>query len=383
MANEKNKVPVYNEDLPQDSPKTVEKLKEISVMKEKQAAEKASPPKIEPPLDGRAEGELGLISTVLGCRENRDRIEFANDLKEFVLNKSRTEEEKKAKRSKQNLELASDYKLGMSMLLTNFVKDSTISNLARAMPKYEFISPSLALIIMSEVRKMLVDTDLIGILNEKSDEEKLPFDALRDLCSRFDKNFTDEHCAFITASYLTEIDEGTIFINFKEFLLDLKDTRSKDFEVTSGTHRPTSSIGSDGSDSEIKKIIRAGGSPLSDILNRSGKHTTGKKASMDEEHMLDIAEAIFIKMADLMIEKGRSVRGIFTKYAVPEIFPDRTVLELLSPPGFLEGMKETGVEELEEFEVACIMRVLAKPELDSAIILNEFVMIMENFGVMD
>ena len=100
MANEKNKVPVYNEDLPQDSPKTVEKLKEISVMKEKQAAEKASPPKIEPPLDGRAEGELGLISTVLGCRENRDRIEFANDLKEFVLNKSRTEEEKKAKRSK-------------------------------------------------------------------------------------------------------------------------------------------------------------------------------------------------------------------------------------------------------------------------------------------
>lgn len=29
------------------------------------------------------------------------------------------------------------------------------------------------------------------------------------------------------------------------------------------------------------------------------------------------------------------------------------------------------------------MRVLAKPELDSAVILNEFIMIMENFGVMD
>ena len=47
--------------------------------------------------------------------------------------------------------------------------------------------------------------------------------------------------------------------------------------------------------------------------------------------MLDVAEAIFIKLADLMTEKGRSVRGIFTKYAEPEIFPDRTVLELLSP----------------------------------------------------
>ena len=99
--------------------------------------------------------------------------------------------------------------------------------------------------------------------------------------------------------------------------------------------------------------------------------------------MLDISEAIFMKMADLMMEKGRTVRGIFTKYATPEIFPDRTILELLSPAGFLEGMKETGIDELQEFEIVCLMRVLAKPELDNSIILNEFVMIMENFGVMD
>ena len=99
--------------------------------------------------------------------------------------------------------------------------------------------------------------------------------------------------------------------------------------------------------------------------------------------MLDISEAIFMKMADLMMEKGRTVRGIFTKYSTPEIFPDRTILELLSPAGFLEGMKETGIDELQEFEIVCLMRVLAKPELDNSIILNEFVMIMENFGVMD
>ena len=34
-------------------------------------------------------------------------------------------------------------------------------------------------------------------------------------------------------------------------------------------------------------------------------------------------------------------------------------------------------------EAACLLRVLAKPELDNAIILNEFTMIMENFGVPD
>ena len=66
------------------------------------------------------------------------------------------------------------------------------------------------------------------------------------------------------------------------------------------------------------------------------------------------------------------------------------MLELLSPIGFLEGVKEataasgeTAVEELTEMEAACLLRVLAKPELDNAIILNEFTMIMENFGVPD
>ena len=37
-------------------------------------------------LDAKVDGELGLISTVLGCRGNRDRIEFAYDLKEYVEN---------------------------------------------------------------------------------------------------------------------------------------------------------------------------------------------------------------------------------------------------------------------------------------------------------
>lgn len=60
------------------------------------------------------------------------------------------------------------------------------------------------------------------------------------------------------------------------------------------------------------------------------------------------------------------------------------MLELLSPIGFLEGVKEAAaIEDLTEMEAACLLRVLAKPELDNAIILNEFTMIMENFGVPD
>jgi hypothetical protein len=62
--------------------------------------------------------------------------------------------------------------------------------------------------------------------------------------------------------------------------------------------------------------------------------------------------------------------------------PDQSnVLDLLSPLSFLEALKnELKMEELSEIEVACLMRVLAKPELENKIILNEFALIMENFG---
>ena len=56
-------------------------------------------------------------------------------------------------------------------------------------------------------------------------------------------------------------------------------------------------------------------------------------------------------------------------------------MELISPRGFLEGVREVGFEDVTELEAACLMKVLSKPELDNAVILNEFVLIMENFGI--
>ena len=58
-------------------------------------------------------------------------------------------------------------------------------------------------------------------------------------------------------------------------------------------------------------------------------------------------------------------------------------MELLSPIGFLEGIKELGITDLEEVEVACLMRVLTKPDLENAILLKELIVIMENFGIYD
>jgi hypothetical protein len=60
----------------------------------------------------------------------------------------------------------------------------------------------------------------------------------------------------------------------------------------------------------------------------------------------------------------------------------KAILELMTPSSFFEGVRvELKITEITELEAACLMRVLSKPELGNAIILNEFALIMENFGV--
>ena len=99
--------------------------------------------------------------------------------------------------------------------------------------------------------------------------------------------------------------------------------------------------------------------------------------------MLDIAEMCFVRMAEILLKHGVTVREIFSKYAVAEMLPEsKTVLELMIPSAFFQAVRlELGIKELSDLEAACMMRVLAKPELGNAIILNEFALIMENFGV--
>jgi hypothetical protein len=86
---------------------------------------------------------------------------------------------------------------------------------------------------------------------------------------------------------------------------------------------------------------------------------------IDEEEMLDIAERCFVKIAEAILEAGLTVRQAFNPYIIREDF-EGEALELLSPIGFLEGVKELGVVDLEEVEVACLMRVLTKADLENA-----------------
>jgi hypothetical protein len=54
-------------------------------------------------------------------------------------------------------------------------------------------------------------------------------------------------------------------------------------------------------------------------LDEEGKAATPASGKyMDEEEMLDVAEHCFIRMAESLIERGRTARSIFTKYSMPE-----------------------------------------------------------------
>ena len=77
LEHEKNKERLESEqkDDGKTKPAAEDKIQEGKAPAEAKAVNETK--KINIALHPRAEGELGLVSTVLGCRENRDRIEFA------------------------------------------------------------------------------------------------------------------------------------------------------------------------------------------------------------------------------------------------------------------------------------------------------------------
>jgi len=57
--------------------------------------------------------------------------------------------------------------------------------------------------------------------------------------------------------------------------------------------------------------------------------------------------------------------------------------ELLAPEGLIEGMLDLGITDLKDIEKVYLLKVLSKPELENSILMQEFMQIMENFGLFD
>jgi hypothetical protein len=99
--------------------------------------------------------------------------------------------------------------------------------------------------------------------------------------------------------------------------------------------------------------------------------------------MLEIAENVFKIIADKLIELKYSVRKVFSKkIVVLDEFEGEPNVEIISGENFLECLEtQMGITYLSELEIACLLRVLSKPELKHAIVLNELQMVLLNFGL--
>lgn len=105
---------------------------------------------------------------------------------------------------------------------------------------------------------------------------------------------------------------------------------------------------------------------------KDGEGLPDDEEDIDEDEVIDVAERIFVQIANAIVDqKRRSIREVFQDNLF-EAEIDGQIIELLSPMGLLEGIKALGINDLSEKEIAYLLRVLTKPELDSAIVMPEF-----------
>ena len=65
-------------------------------------------------------------------------------------------------------------------------------------------------------------------------------------------------------------------------------------------------------------------------------------------------------------------------HVLPEFDGEENV-EVMTSDDFVTRCYQIGVQQLNEVQIACVLRVLGKPELSNAIRLNELEMLMQNF----
>ena len=83
-----------------------------------------------------------------------------------------------------------------------------------------------------------------------------------------------------------------------------------------------------------------------------------------------------------MNHHGLTVRQTFggdDMIHVLEEFEDEQNVEVMTADDFVTRCYEIGVPELDQVQIACIMRVLGKEQLSGAIRLNELEQLMDNF----
>ena len=151
---------------------------------------------------------------------------------------------------------------------------------------------------------------------------------------------------------------------------DYSDDYGNDFEEIAKNDKPKDTTSEPKETDENNQEYRAEGE--GDELDQE----------IDDEEMISIAENWLIRIAEELLNKKVTIRQLYRDDIIDEEIEGEKI-ELLLPLSFLEGLKRLEINDFSQLEIAWLMNVLAKPQLENTILLDELIDIMENLGIQD
>ena len=100
--------------------------------------------------------------------------------------------------------------------------------------------------------------------------------------------------------------------------------------------------------------------------------------------MLDIAESILDQLAQKLLDNEWSVAQVFDHPKLIHVIPEydgAQNVKAISAQNFLGRMYQLGFRDITQMQVACIMRVLGKSDIENAILYEDLMQLLEIYGL--
>lgn len=91
---------------------------------------------------------------------------------------------------------------------------------------------------------------------------------------------------------------------------------------------------------------------------------------INDEEMIKIAETCLLRISNELKNQNLSIHDLYQGKIMSETIEDQTI-ELLAPIHFIEGIKKLGINDFTELDVACLVNLLTRQELDDLILVEE------------
>lgn len=105
-------------------------------------------------------------------------------------------------------------------------------------------------------------------------------------------------------------------------------------------------------------------------------------ADINEDQMIEIAQKCFSVIAEQMLQKHLTIKTLF-KEVIQKVDNDGEEEEFIPAQDFLKVLQGLEIEELQEIEYMCLLKVLAANEEGDIIRVGDILQVMEEYGIQE